>query len=316
MVYAAQQWTCDALLPVLPGIAAPKVLVPCGFSGLHWPAYRDYYRQMPEFLRRFDTLVVLSDRYRDTAFAREHSVAPLVLIPNGADEREFTPQPATPGFRERFDIRTRAMILTVGSHTGWKGHELAIEGFRRARIRDATLVVIGNRVAGGCTRNCSLRALGVRLSPGARRDGKHVRLIEADRPDTVAAYQAADLVLFPSRIECSPLVLFEAMAAGKPFAATPAGNAGEIIEWSGGGILIPGSQAADGSTTTTPDAVARGLETLMNDPDLRAQLGRKGHEAWRARFTFDRIAGEYEALYQQLRSTRLTRPVPDRRARA
>src|SRR5205814_2559106 len=111
---------------------------------------------------------------------------------------------------------------------------------------------------------------------------------------------AADLVLFPSRIECSPLVLFEAMAAGKPFAATPAGNAEEIITWSGGGVLIPGSQAADGSTTTTPYEVARTLETLIHDPDLRARLGARGHEAWRARFTFDRIAGQYETLYQQL----------------
>jgi L-malate glycosyltransferase len=52
--------------------------------------------------------------------------------------------------------------------------------------------------------------------------------------ETVAAYQAADLFLFPSDIERSPVVLFEAMASRTPFLTTAVGNAEEIFGWSGG----------------------------------------------------------------------------------
>jgi len=43
MTYAAQQWTTDALLPVLGEIGCARVLAPCGFSGLTDPAYAAYF---------------------------------------------------------------------------------------------------------------------------------------------------------------------------------------------------------------------------------------------------------------------------------
>src|SRR5262245_57715429 len=57
MVKAAQQWTLDALIPVLDRIRMPKVLVPCGFSALYQPAFAAYFQQMPEILVKFDHLI-------------------------------------------------------------------------------------------------------------------------------------------------------------------------------------------------------------------------------------------------------------------
>jgi glycosyltransferase involved in cell wall biosynthesis len=298
LVYAAQQWTCDALLPVLHEINAKKVIVPCGFSGLHRPEYAGYFRSMPEYLRRFDAVVFPSNRYRDAAFARECGISHGALIPNGAAADEF--DSTVPRFRDTFGVTTQTMILTVGSHTGLKGHRPALDGFRRAKIEDATLVLIGDRPRGGCGRGCTLRSWMLNHTPGSRSRGKRVRLLTVDRRDTIAAYLDADVFLFPSQLECSPLVLFEAMAAGCAFAATPAGNAAEIVEWSGGGILIPGTQEPDGLTSATAGDVAAAIERLVHDPALRRRLGRDGRAAWRSRFTFERIADEYEALYDKL----------------
>ena len=44
-----------------------------------------------------------------------------------------------------------------------------------------------------------------------------------------AAYQAASLVLLPSRYEVSATAVLEAWAAGVPVVASPAGSGGEII---------------------------------------------------------------------------------------
>ena len=89
LVVAAQQWTFDALLPVLGGIGARKYFIPCGFSGLYDPAYRDYFARIPPTLRLFDRLVFHSPTYRDIEFARAQGLENLVVIPNGASEKNF-----------------------------------------------------------------------------------------------------------------------------------------------------------------------------------------------------------------------------------
>jgi glycosyltransferase involved in cell wall biosynthesis len=40
MTYAAQQWSTDLILPILDKIKAKKVIVPCGYSGLYDPMYK------------------------------------------------------------------------------------------------------------------------------------------------------------------------------------------------------------------------------------------------------------------------------------
>ncbi len=70
LIKAAQQWTFDALWPMLDQIKARKVFIPCGFSGLYEQAYRQYFSQMPEILAKFDHLIFYAESYRDIDFAR------------------------------------------------------------------------------------------------------------------------------------------------------------------------------------------------------------------------------------------------------
>ena len=96
MVKAAQQWTFDALIPVLDRMTRPKIFVPCGFSGLYEPSFADYYRRMPELLRKFDHLIFYASDYRDINLARDHGSTHLTVLPNGASERDFL-VPRDPG---------------------------------------------------------------------------------------------------------------------------------------------------------------------------------------------------------------------------
>src|SRR6185295_1192537 len=115
MVKAAQQWTFDALIAVLDRICKPKIFIPCGFSGLYEPAYADYFRQMPEAMRKFDRLIFYAMDYRDINFARENGITNCTVIPNGANEHEFCVG-RDPAFRERHAILPEAfVVLTVGS---------------------------------------------------------------------------------------------------------------------------------------------------------------------------------------------------------
>ena len=107
---------------------------------------------------------------------------------------------------------------------------------------------------------------------------------------------AADLFVFASNVEYSPLVLFEAVAAGTPFVLVPVGNAEEIARWTGGGMICPATRDENGYTRVDPSVLAREMGLCMGNPDMLARLGAAGKERWRRMFTWQSIAPRYEAI--------------------
>jgi L-malate glycosyltransferase len=295
MTYAAQQWTTDALLPVLEEIRCGTVLAPCGFSGLEDPAYAAYFDDLPERLARFDELIFHSDTYQDIQFARGAGLENLNVVPNGAGREEF--ESTESDFRERHRIDPAApLLLTVGPHNWLKGHALSIEGFRRAEIDGGTLIVIGNKpLRLGCQWDCLRRAFTTRIRSGG---SKRVQILDVPREEVLAAYKAADLFVFGSQVEASPLVLFEAAASGTPFISTAVGNAEEVAEWTGGGVVVP-SEREEGRVKASPDTLAAEVTRLWSDEDARSRLAESGRSRWLAEFTWDRIAERYEEVYER-----------------
>ncbi|HHT9147078.1 MAG TPA: glycosyltransferase, partial [Candidatus Wunengus sp. YC61] len=114
------------------------------------------------------------------------------------------------------------------------------------------------------------------------------------------AYKQADLFLFPSKIECSPIVLFEAMASKTPFLTTDVGNAQEIIKWSGSGMILPTSKDKYGYSLAETDKSAALLEKIYNNPIKLKTMAENGYKAWKKRFTWSKIARQYEQIYKRL----------------
>ena len=107
---------------------------------------------------------------------------------------------------------------------------------------------------------------------------KRVILTDLERQDLIQAYLAADLFVFASRIEYSPLVLFEAAAAGTPFLTGPVGNADEIVRWTGGGILCEASKDDRGYTRVDPAKLADAMARCMNDRERLSRFGAAARE--------------------------------------
>lgn len=298
--FAAQQWATDAMITILGRISARKVFVPTGFSRLYTPQYMQYFASMPLWMKQYDMNVFLSDDYRDINFARENGVTNTVLIANGASEEEFSGCSFI-DIRQRLKIsKEDLLILHVGSHTGAKGHAEAMEIFSKANLANATFLLVANDVGGDCSRSCRWKSRILNVLPARRRDNKKIIVTTLPRKETVAAYHAADLFLFPSNIECSPLVLFESMASGTAFLSTDVGNAAEIINWSGGGIVLPTSRDSKGYSHADIPGAVRMLEELAENKLKREQMACEGYNAWLERFTWGKIAGEYEKLYYRL----------------
>jgi L-malate glycosyltransferase len=295
MSYAAQQWATDLALLVLDSIPCRKVLAPCGFSGLYWPEFGPYFETLPDKLEMYDHLVFHSSTYRDVRFAIAHGLDRFSVIPNGAAVEEFGARDGS--FRERHGVpEDHLLLLTVGSHTGLKGHAMCMRALLEAHTGPATLVVIGNTFKSpGCLPECTELAGTVRRRTRGR---KRVLLLDPPREVVVAAFHAADLFLLGSNIECSPVVLFEAMASRTPFIATACGNAEEIAAWSGSGTIIPTRTTSKGFVTGSATDMAKAIERLAADPDERERLAERGHQAWRRQFTWEAIALQYERVYQ------------------
>jgi len=116
------------------------------------------------------------------------------------------------------------------------------------------------------------------------------------REDVVNAFLEADLFVFASMVEYSPLVLFESAAAGTPFLTVPVGNSTEIVRWTGGGWLCPADVNERGYTRVSPMVLAREMEKAIRTPDYLHRLGAAGREAWQDRFTWAKIARSYERI--------------------
>lgn len=298
MCYALQQWSADLALLAAPELRYRKVMATCGLSGLHIPAFASYFRYLHFHLRHFDRLIFHSAIYRDAEYAKRHGLTNTSIIPNAVRREEFANAPP-PGFRARHGIRDDAfLVLMVGNYTGGKGQDKVIEIIERADVGPTEILLIGRNLLDARPVEEALAKPIASLA--ASSDGrKVVRCRQFPREEVVQAFFAADLFLFPSMIECSPLVLFEAVAAGTPFIATDVGNSREIAEWTGAGLIAPGEMHETGFTFVDVARAARIVEELFRDADRRRDMGRLGREVVLERYTWDTIVDQYEALYRE-----------------
>jgi len=298
--FAAQQWATDLSLPILDSIKAKKVFVPTGFSGLYLPEYKEYFKQMKKWMKQYDMNIFLSNDYRDSDFARKSGVKKRILITNAASEEEFLSTKYI-DMRKKLGIpANHFLVLLVGSHTGVKGHKEAIAIFRKANITNASLLVVAYPSHTNCALRCFLVKQIFNASLKRFTDKKKIVITSLSRQETINAYNQADVFLFPSNIECSPTVLFEAMASKTPFLVTDVGNAKEIIRWSGSGILLPTTIGKNGYSTSDIEGSASILEHMYHNPKKRHAMARSGYNAWKKRFTWGKIAKQYEQVYQKI----------------
>jgi glycosyltransferase involved in cell wall biosynthesis len=128
------------------------------------------------------------------------------------------------------------------------------------------------------------------------RHGKQLLVTDFDRPELVQAYMAADLFVFASNIEYSPLVLFETCAAGTPFLSVPVGNAEEIALWTQGGIICTADKDGRGYTRASPEEFCRQIKRLTNERASLREMGERARSSWQDRYTWEKISRTYEKI--------------------
>ena len=115
---------------------------------------------------------------------------------------------------------------------------------------------------------------------------------ELELGDKVAFLQGLDLFVVPAEYDDPKgLSLIEAMACGVPVVAPRRGTYTELVERTGGGVLVEPED--DG-------ALEQALAALAADPERRAELGRRAAAGVRARYSTDEMTTRALDVYARL----------------
>ena len=226
-------------------------------------------RLMPRAVRGLDALIAPS-RTTASLHARFASDVHIEHIPHFVP----SPQVGEPLQRER------PYFLYVGRLESIKGVARAISAFRRRA--DADLLVVGTGTLEGRLRREAADLPNVRF------------LGWQTRNELVALYRGARAVIVPTLgHETFGLVAVEGFAHGVPAIVPDFGALGELIAESGAGL-----------TYRSDDELSGALDRLATDDGLRAELGRRGRDAYAAHWTAERHLDRYFALIATLAERR------------
>jgi glycosyltransferase involved in cell wall biosynthesis len=205
----------------------------------------------------------------------------IVVIRNGVEVAKFSG--ARPADLSAFGIPERSRtLLTIGRLDRQKGLLDLIEAAALvvARHPDAHFLVVGEgRERAALERAIRERGLAARV---------HLAGWRADVPELLAAGYA---LVLTSHWEGLPNVILEAMAAGRPVVTSRVEGAAELVAEGRTGLIV---------ASHSPQAVASALESLLADPTRAAALGQAGRERAAAEFSFERMVGRYDELYQSI----------------
>jgi glycosyltransferase involved in cell wall biosynthesis len=253
-----------------PGCVPRLVLCGCGHSWNPRGRAGDYrlVGQLVGLLRGVDVALAFSTAILGNL--RANQVEGVAIAPFVAGQVDLAP----PGLDDR--------ILYVGRVTRHKGLGQLIRAV--GSIQGANLEVSGE----GWWKPAAEKLV-ARLGLGSR-----VRFLGwLDPPELDAAYRRAAVVAVPSLWpEPFGMVGLEAMARGRPVVATATGGIPDWLADGETGLLTPPGDVR---------ALARALEQLLDDPELRARMGAAGAEHVRRRFTPEVHVARVEEVNQLAR---------------
>lgn len=127
-----------------------------------------------------------------------------------------------------------------------------------------------------------------------------LRFLPFQSPARVVQFlQAADICLHAAHVENFGLVCAEALACGTPVVSTAVGGLPEVIRHGERGLLVPAGDAR---------SLAESAARLLEDDDLKNQLGRQAADYARDNWHEDIVTQQYLEWFDDILGSRRSRP--------
>lgn len=211
--------------------------------------------------------------------------AKLITLYNGIDLSKYSSIESKQQSRELLSISENAPVAgTVGSLFKVKGLNYLLDAVPMIRNAHPDFVLL---IAGEGEQESELKSQAESLGLG-----ESVRFL-GFRDDIPRVLNAMDVYVCSSLSEGHSLSILEAMALAVPIVATEVGGNPELIDDGLNGILVKKED---------PSALADGICSLLNDPDLGKKFGDESRSIVEERFSLESMIREYSNLYKGLLS--------------
>ena len=163
------------------------------------------------------------------------------------------------------------LVAYLGKLTPRKRVDLLVRAFAVLRAPGATLVVAGNDMGGGDAAHATARQLGV--------EERVIFTGLVEGRDRLELLASADVVVYPSEHEIFGLVPLEALLAGTPVVVTNDSGCGEVVAFTGGGLIVPGEadsiRSAIDHILEAPGSLAHGCRGSRQTGEDSLRAGRR-----------------------------------------
>lgn len=212
-----------------------------------------------EVIEASDCVIASTDNESDELIKR-YGAHPthLCVNPPGIDHRLFAPGDRRSARRLLGIPDDRPLALFVGRIQPLKGVDIVVDAFTviLEQMPDANLMLVGG--ASGPNGSSEVEKIHNRVEELGIDEA--VRFWTAQQHARLSVfYQAADVVMVPSRSESFGLVAAEAQASGTPVVAARVGGLADVVADGRSGILVDGWDPADHAAAVLQILSDRGL---------------------------------------------------------
>jgi 1,2-diacylglycerol 3-alpha-glucosyltransferase len=238
------------------------------------------HRWLREFMQKCQHIVIPSESLKDI-LVRDYGLHERYsVIPTGTDLEPFLNADGK-ALRAESGWQDETVLISVGRLAPEKNWDTLVRAFARVQEEHpgARLVLIGDGAA-----RAGLEALAAELGISDR-----VTFTGALPFQEIPRYlKAADAFAFASVTETQGLVTIEAMAAGLPVVAVDGPGTRDIVEHGKQGFLVEND----------PDALAKGLNKLLDDPQRSKRLSNNALKKARM-FEVNQLGKQLLGVYEQ-----------------
>lgn len=237
--------------------------------------------------RMTDTIIVVSGTLKKF-MVESHGLAPgkVTVIPNGVDAELLEKAAPDRDLAVKYGLSGKLVVGCAARLVWEKGLEYLIEAVAVLRERDRALYDrIVCVIAGEGEREKSLRDLIFRSGL----EGKVI--LSGFAPDVPAFLKTLDVFVMPSLREGQPIALLEAMAAGKPVAASAIEGIMGTVTDGIDALLVP---PAD------PGALAGAILKMAKDEDMAKALSSNARKKVSEKYSMKNFVSRHIEIYEKV----------------
>lgn len=279
-------YCADNLSKIIGGMAGKWASIPV-VAHCHDDFKEDFLGRLSRliYLTFLDRIIAVSEKVRIFFEVKNKVSQKVITIYNGVDTELFNPDRLDTSLRKELGIREGSVVIgSIGVIEKDKGHRYLIEAIAKLKsegISDIVCIICGS---GPEEENLKELVKKRRLSGEV--------LFLGFRRDIPRVLRILDIMVMTSlTIESFSMVTIEAMAMQVSVIGTKVGALPEVIKDGETGILVPPGDV---------DALCKALRHLIENPQVRIEMGKNGRKRVLERFTIEENVRKTEELYLQL----------------